>query len=457
MRRGTVSIALAALLCLGVPLLAAAEGELDPLLEILIEQGVITREQGVAVEAERARRAAVARQAAPTAVEETAVPPPAPAAPEGTGVAGQPGPPAGPQATARVVPAPSAPTEVASAWYDRIDFKGDLRLRYESFFVDGLGPNDQRHRFRMRLRTGMYTDVTERMKVGFQLRSGDPLDPVSDNQSADGGFTMKPIAIAEAYAGLQAASWLDVTLGKFSPTKIWDVTDMQWDDDVTVEGAMQDLTLGPLKVDVYQFLLEESGSGDDAYMLGGQVYADLASDSLGKFIVGAGYEDWVRPQLVANSTLNGDLHGNKVTNFLDPDDQLISDFNVFTAFARWSWSKNKRWPVKVHLAGYYNSGAAGIGEDYNRGYFARIQVGDYKHRFQPMFRYTRYYSEPDALFYVFTQSDTLRASDLDGHRVDFRLGMVKKSYFNFTWYHTKPVYAVSPTMDRFQLDYIIDF
>ena len=36
-------------------------------------------------------------------------------------------------------------------------------------------------------------------------------------------------------------------------------------------------------------------------------------------------------------------------------------------------------------------------------------MGDYKQKFQPMFRYTRYYSEPDAIFYVFTQSDTLRA------------------------------------------------
>ena len=434
MRRGTVAIALVAALGLGAPLLAGAEGQLDPLLEILIEQGVITREQGVAVEAERARRAAAARPGEAAVVVESVVEPVAP-----------------------VAPAPATTTEVKSAWYNRIDFKGDLRLRYESFFIDDLSPNDQRHRFRMRVRTGMYTDVTDWMDVGFQLRSGDPQDPVSDNESADGAFTLKPIAIAEAYTGLQATSWLDVTLGKFSPTKMWSVTDMQWDDDVTVEGGMQELSLGPLKADVYQFLLEESGSGDDAYMLGAQVSADFASDSLGKFTLGAGYDDWVRPQLVANQTLDGELHGNKVTNFLDQNDQLISDFNIFNAFAEWSWSKNERWPVKVHLAGYYNSGAAGLGEDYNRGYFARIQVGDYKHRFQPMFRYTRYYSEPDSIFYVFTQSDTLRASDLDGHRVDFRLGMPKKSYFNFTWYHTRPVYAVSPTMDRFQLDYIIAF
>jgi hypothetical protein len=49
------------------------------------------------------------------------------------------------------------------------------------------------------------------------------------------------------------------------------------------------------------------------------------------------------------------------------------------------------------------------------------------------------------------------ASDVDGYRLDFRLGCVKKSFFNLTWYHTKPIYAFVPTMDRLQVDYIIEF
>ncbi len=87
----------------------------------------------------------------------------------------------------------------------------------------------------------------------------------------------------------------------------------------------------------------------------------------------------------------------------------------------------------------------------------RLQVGDYKKKGQMMFRASRYYSEPDALFYVFAQSDTTMASDVDGYRFDFRLGYVKKSYFNFTWYHTKTVYSLFPDMDRLQVDYIIVF
>ena len=47
--------------------------------------------------------------------------------------------------------------------------------------------------------------------------------------------------------------------------------------------------------------------------------------------------------------------------------------------------------------------------------------------------------------------------DVDGHRFDVRIGYVRKSNFNLTWYHTDPVYAEVPTMDRWQVDYIVKF
>ena len=195
----------------------------------------------------------------------------------------------------------------------------------------------------------------------------------------------------------------------------------------------------------------------DLLLLGGQLAAKFGSDAVGTFTVGAGYDDWVRPQLVADLTLSGDLKGNSVTNLLGDNDQLVSDFQIANAFFNWSYTTNDRWPVKFYLFGYQNTGARGLGEDYDTGYFVRLQVGDYKEKGQFMFRLSRYYSEPDAIFYVFAQSDTTRASDVDGYRFDIRMGFVKKSYFNLTWYHTKPVYALFPTMDRLQVDYIIAF
>ena len=251
--------------------------------------------------------------------------------------------------------------------------------------------------------------------------------------------------------------WLDLTFGKFDPRKKWTVTDMQWDDDVTVEGAMEELSFGPFKASLYQYLLEEDKKTGDAYLLGGQLAAKFGSDSVGSFTVGAGYDEWVRPQMVADLTLSGDLHGNRVTNLLDEDHQLVSDFRIANAFATWSLKKSDRWPVKFSVFGYLNTGAQGLGKEYDSGYFVRLQVGDYKKKGQMMFRASCYYSEPDALFYVFAQSDTTMASDVDGYRFDFRLGFVKKSYFSFTWYHTKPVYSLFPKMDRLMFDYIIVF
>ena len=436
MKRRMVEISVIVMLLMAVVGVNAEEPELDPLLELLVEQGVITLEQALAVQVEYDRRRAAGQ---PSAV----VPPPPDPAKE-------PAPPL-------MVEAPPPEETKDERWYDRIDFKGDLRLRGEFFWVDGISSNDRRQRFRARIRPGIYTDITDWMEVGLQVRSGDPLDPVSDNSSFDGGFALIPISISEVFAGFHLGKSLDLTLGKFDPKKKWVVTDMQWDDDVTVEGAMEELSFGPLKVDFYQYVLEEEKKTSDSYLLGGQMYGKFGSDGVGSFTVGAGYDEWIRPQMVADLTLSGKLHGNRVTNLLDDNDQLISDFEIANAFATWSWSRNERWPVKFSVFGYLNTGAQGLGKEYDTGYFVRLQVGDYKKKGQMMFRASRYYSEPDALFYVFSQSDTTMASDVDGYRFDLRLGYVKKSYFNFTWYHTKTVYSLFADMDRLQVDYIIVF
>jgi len=435
MWRATVTLSVVAILMVVVAAVSAEETELDPLLELLVEQGVITMEQALAVQAEYDRRR-VTESAAPVVTS--------PVASEHAAAAAE-------------DESPPAEEKRPEKWYDRIDFKGDLRLRGEFFWVEGISPNDRRERFRARIRPGIYTDITDWMEVGLQLRSGDPADPVSDNESFDGGFSLKAISISEGFARFRPTNWLDFTLGKFDPKSKWVVTDMQWDDDVTVEGAIQELSYGPLKFNLYQYILEEDKNDRDAYMLGGQLCGTFGSDSIGSFTVGAGFDDWIRPQKVVDLSLSGKLKGNRVTNLLDDQDQLVSDFEIANAFVTWSWTRNERWPVKFSVFGYLNTGAKGPGKDYDTGYFVRLQVGDYRKKGQMMFRASRYYSEPDALFYVFAQSDTTMASDVDGYRFDFRLGYVKKSYFNFTWYHTKSVYSLFDDMDRLQVDYIIVF
>ncbi len=424
-------------LCLsGVAVIGADEPEMDPLLELLVEQGVITEEQARAVEAEYKRREAAKAAAPELVISEEPLQ----------------------TASTEVAPVPAVGEKKDEKWYDRIDVKGDLRLRYEGFWVDGLSDNDHRSRVRLRARPGIYTDITDWLDVGMQVRSGDPSDPVSDNQSTDGGFAMKQIAISEAFAGFDA-DWLYARVGKFDPKKLWKASDMQWDDDVTVEGALEQFEFGAFESSLYQYFLEERKGGDDSLLLGGQLRGNFDLSSKHSLMIGAGYDDWINPQYVADLTLSGKLRGNRITNLLTDDDMLVSDFEIGSVFGEWTYEMNERWPIKVSAFAYHNFGAQDLGKDYDDAYFVRFQIGDYKKKGQVALRASRYYSEPDALFYVFTQSDTTMVSDVDGYRFDLRLGWVMKSYFNFTWYHTDPASGLQDveTMNRLQLDYIIRF
>ena len=419
----------AAVVCL---LAAAAAGAsetvtMDPLLKLLVKKGVVSEQEAVSLQAEY-----TAMKAKPAAAA---------------------------QPTARTQPAPRKP-----AWSERIKMAGDLRLRYEGFDQAGKFDGGRRDRMRLRLRFGLKAKVTERLHLGIGLRSGNPDDPVSDNQTLDGGFSKKELNIAEAFLDYRVSDTLSVIGGKFAPKKLWHVSDMQWDDDVVVEGAMErfrfvgngDAWKG-LDIDLYQYVLEESKTSSDAYLLGGQIRPHFRVAEHQTVSFGAGFDSYSKPDKVAALTLSGKLDGNKMTNLLDANGRLVSDFRIASLFVEWKNGASKRWPVKVSLFAYRNLGAEGVGKDNDSALFGRVQIGDYKKPGQVAVRYSYYYSEPDALFYAYTQSDTTRSSDLEGHRFDFRIGGPAKSYFNLTWSSTKPHLADSATMNRWQVDYIVKF
>jgi hypothetical protein len=373
--------------------------------------------------------------------------------------------------------AAGADKEKSGSWLDRFKLNGDLRLRYEGFDQEGRYDDGRRDRFRIRLRAGFGFQVRDDLKIGFQLRSGDSSDPVSDNQSLDGGFSKKEIAIAEAYADWQAHDNVSIIAGKFAPKKLWMVSDMQWDDDVVVEGAMERFlmkgsgeTFKKLEASVYQFVLDEDSTSEDGYLFGAQVRPTFKLTDKNELTFGVGYENYSRPQEVVGLTAGDTISGNRITNLLDGEGNLVSDFRIASAFFQWKNKTSKKWPVKVSFFYYKNTGAkseigeetsvdnaVGAGDDNDTAFFARVQVGDYKKPGQMAFRLSKYDSEPDALFYAYTQSDTTRASNVDGLRFDFRIGMPAKGYINVTWYNTKPTLGDFSTMDRWQVDYIFRF
>jgi hypothetical protein len=373
-----------------------------------------------------------------------------------------------------------------SSWAEKIKFKGDLRLRYEGFNWPENFDEGRRDRFRYRLRFGFLADLHETLELGVELRSGNFRDPVSDNTSFDDAGTKDEIAIAQAYVHYRPIKDFWLRAGKFAPAKLWHVSDLQWDDDAVVNGLFvaYDHDVGGIvnHVDVrgYALVLEESGSGGDSSWFGlqGGPLFDLSKTN--SLLVGAGYDRITNPESVARNsegfTDDALFGGNAVTNLVVFNDAgeaeaLVSDFQIGTLYAEWKNKASKRWPLKASLFLYKNFGAgdevgidptigessAGTGKDNDTGWFLRLQFGDYKKFKQMAFRYSRYDSKPDALFYDFAQSDTIRGSNVAGNRFDFRIGMPLRGYINVTWYNVRPKVGEGTTMDRWQFDYIFRF
>jgi hypothetical protein len=369
-------------------------------------------------------------------------------------------------------------------WYDKLTFGGDFRLRYEGFNWSGHFDDGRRDRFRYRLRFGFKAQVLDSVLLGFQLRSGNPQNPISDNQSFDDGFNKTRISIAEAYADWQATKAFSVIVGKFSPTKLWTAADVEWDDDVVTEGAMEMLAWKPggivkgLDLNFYQYVLNESGDSVDSYMLGGQIVPTFDLGSTNDLAVGATFEAISSPSKVAVLYFKDVLASDSgyVTNFVNPNTgEMVSDFRVGSLSLEWTNSSFKRWPIKVSVFLYKNFGAGdglgailpvskedpvlalGRGTDNDTAWFGRVQLGDYKKPGQVAIRLSRYDSQPDAIFFAYAQSDSRRASNVDGYRTDLRIGMPKSGYVNVTWYRTNWTVGDDTTMDRWQLDYIFKF
>jgi len=121
-------------------------------------------------------------------------------------------------------------------WYERIQFGGDFRSRYEGFYQDG---QTTRHRGRLRLRLRIDSDVNDDTHLQIQIASGDDGTPVSTNQTLTSFFRPKPFNLDRANIAYNpgGASALTLGAGKFGfPVTR---TQMTWDNDLNWEGAYE--------------------------------------------------------------------------------------------------------------------------------------------------------------------------------------------------------------------------
>jgi len=126
-------------------------------------------------------------------------------------------------------------------WVQNTKFKGDFRLRYQYDYAKKLPANNQvprdgQHRARIRLRAGLESKVNEKLKFAFGLATGSTTDPRSTNQTLGQSSTKKSIVLDYAYAQYSPVKWATLFGGKFK-IPFWEPGDLIWDTDITPEGG----------------------------------------------------------------------------------------------------------------------------------------------------------------------------------------------------------------------------
>jgi len=285
-------------------------------------------------------------------------------------------------------------------WAANVKVKGDLRYRHE---IIDREHRAERERNRIRARLGVEGQPIDTVKVVLQLASGND-DPVSTNQTLDGGFSTKDIMLDLAYFTWtpEPVEGLAVSGGKvknpfFKPGD----TELIWDGDLNPEGgAVTYATPGDVSAfcNLGGFWVEERSGDADTGLFGAQtgVNVDLMDGAL-TLTTGLGYFDYANTREwppIFDPT-------NSFGNSLENEGDYSEDYDEFEYFAQLG-TKVAGVPVAV-FGDRVNNIAA---EESHQGYLYGLFVGKCKNPGSIAFRYNYRKIERDAVLGVFTDSDS---------------------------------------------------
>lgn len=125
------------------------------------------------------------------------------------------------------------------AWVQNIKLKGDLRLRYQNQHEKNDNNIEKDANIgRVRMRLGIESKINEKLLAGIGIATGSG-DPRSTNISFGDYNSKKQIVLDYAYAKYMPLSWLNIVGGKMLPGDVfWAPTDFIWDTDINPEGAV---------------------------------------------------------------------------------------------------------------------------------------------------------------------------------------------------------------------------
>lgn len=359
-------------------------------------------------------------------------------------------------------------------WASKLGLYGDLRYRYE-YFDDDSATSD-RNRNRIRARIGIDTKLSDEWNLGFRIATSegeDQGDPVSTNQTLDGGFSKKPIWLDLAFFGYHPA-WLkglDLYAGKINfPFYRAGKNELIWDSDLTPEGGaiIYGTPLGDKTTANFVaggFWVNEESSGPDTSLWGLQAYVKHSFDKPTYLIGGVSWYDYGNIQGaegLATEWKNSptSFFGNtRVDSNPDPnvtDYVFASNYNLLELFAEFGAEVAK---LPVAVFGDWVMNTAAINDNQDTGWLVGGQVNKAKDPGSWQFGYDYREVELDAVVGQFTCSDFLSGgTGGKGHRFSFTYVVAKNVSAALTYWDGKYDGRNSDAdVNRLQADFMLKF
>jgi hypothetical protein len=206
-------------------------------------------------------------------------------------------------------------------WYERLQFEGDIRPRYDLTYQDqgpGKENEDLRTRVRFRLRLGVTSPVGKHFQAGFRLTSNEGKNPTSGNVTLGHAEEPKTIVLDRAWASWTPGAALTMTAGKFGnpiekPGAVFR-SELVWDEDLSPEGLSETVTLlrsskgvvRRLAVNLEQWYLLEFAKADDSWMLGGQAVLGLHPGARADLTLTGAYYNYANGPALAQAANSND-------------------------------------------------------------------------------------------------------------------------------------------------------
>ncbi len=333
-------------------------------------------------------------------------------------------------------------------WAQNTKFSGDLRLRYEN--QDRAVLNDK-NQLGLRFRYGFESKVNDKIKVGVRIATGSTQKQTSREQTFGDSFSTKSLWLDSAYLEYTPVQDLKLIGGKMK-NPFYLPYDAMWDTDVTPEGGALQYKTAVLdnKADVFANLAvlpldQDNNANPVIYGLQTGLSTNVFSR---KLTAAATY--YLFDDIKGATYANVNPYNSKLTNTITGG-QFVYDYKILDTSIEYPIIDVKLFgqtmPISV-LGVYIKNLADGVKKD--EAWVAGLQLGKAKGPKSWELTYDYHRIAADAVL-DFLNNGSLNGTGVKGHKLGLKYLLLENTELALSYYKTERIIGKKVSGDTVEL------